>query len=68
MSNSKNHITKDGIRIHEKNDFLGMAKAGRSAADILDEVGDAIVPGIKTLEIDSIIHDMVVKSGPLLQL
>ncbi|MDA1237626.1 MAG: type I methionyl aminopeptidase [Proteobacteria bacterium] len=63
MSNSKNHITKDGIRIHEKNDFLGMAKAGRIAADILDEVGDAIVPGIKTLEIDSIIHDMVVKSG-----
>jgi methionyl aminopeptidase len=62
MSNSKNHITKDGIRIHEKNDFLGMAKAGRIAAYILDTIGDAIVPGIMTIEIDRIIHDMIVKS------
>ena len=48
-------LTKDGIDLYSKNDFLGMHKAGRLAAQILDEIGEFVYPGQSTAEIDKII-------------
>ena len=56
-------LTKDGIDLYSKNDFLGMHKAGRLAAQILDEIGEFVYPGQSTAEIDKIIEDKVNQFG-----
>jgi len=56
-------MTKDGIRIHEPEDFAGMHKAGKLAAHILDEVGVAVHSGQTTGEIDRRIERMVHEAG-----
>ena len=48
-------ITKDGIRIYEDTDFVGMRAAGRIAAEILDAVAPLVVPGATTAAIDDFI-------------
>ena len=40
--------TREGIRIHEPQDFQGMRAAGLIAAQILDEVGPLVQPGATT--------------------
>ena len=32
-------LTRDGIDLYSKDDFFGMHKAGKVAAQILDEIG-----------------------------
>ena len=56
-------LTKDGIDLYSKDDFLGMHKAGRVAAQILDEIGEFVYPGQSTAEIDRIIEDKVNQFG-----
>ena len=56
-------LTKDGIRIHEPEDFAGMRRAGQVAARILDEMCDHVRPGIGTGELDRIITEMVAAAG-----
>ena len=56
-------LTKDGIDLYSKKDFLGMHKAGRLAAQILDEIGEFVYPGQSTAEIDKIIEDKVNQFG-----
>ncbi len=56
-------ITRDGIRIHEAGDFAGMHKAGRLAAQILDEIAEHVFPGQTTGELDRIIEDKVNAAG-----
>ncbi len=56
-------LTKDGIDLYSKDDFLGMHKAGRLAAQILDEIGEFVYPGQSTSEIDKIIEDKVNQLG-----
>lgn len=56
-------ITRDGIRIHEDADFLGMAVAGRVAAEILDDVAALVVPGVATAELDDFIRTEVERRG-----
>ena len=58
-------LTKDGIDLYSKNDFLGMHKAGRLAAQILDEIGEFVYPGQSTAEIDKIIEDKVNQFGAI---
>ena len=50
-------LTKDGIDLYSKDDFLGMHKAGKLAAQILDEIGEFVYPGQSTAQIDKIIED-----------
>jgi methionyl aminopeptidase len=57
------HLNKDGIRIHTPQDFAGMRTAGRLAAEILDRVGERVVPGVATLELDTAVHDMIRAAG-----
>jgi methionyl aminopeptidase len=56
-------LNRDGIRIHTPEDFEGMRAAGRLVADILDRVGPLVAPGIRTLELDAAIHEMVRAAG-----
>ncbi|MFT4013374.1 MAG: type I methionyl aminopeptidase [Paracoccus sp. (in: a-proteobacteria)] len=55
--------TREGIRIHEPQDFAGMRAAGRVAAQILDEVGPLVVPGVTTAALDDFIGGRVTELG-----
>jgi methionyl aminopeptidase len=57
------HLNKDGIRIHAPEDFAGMRTAGRLAAEILDSIGERVVPGVTTLELDTAVHDRIRAAG-----
>ena len=59
----QSHITKEGIRIHVREDFAGMHEAGRVAATILDEVGPLVVPGVTTGALDDFIRRRVEETG-----
>jgi len=56
-------LNKDGIRLHNPEDFAGMRVAGRLVAEILDRIAAAVVPGVSTLELDSQIHEMIRAAG-----
>ena len=56
-------LNRDGIRIHEPAHFEGMRRAGRLAAEILDAIGDHVVPGVETQELDRLIHQHVKDAG-----
>ncbi len=51
------------ITIHRPEDFAGMRKAGRLAAETLDMIAAHVRPGITTGEIDQICHDFMVANG-----
>lgn len=55
---------RDGvIKLHGDEGFAGMRKAGRLAAEILDELTAHVVPGVTTQEIDDIVYDMTLAGG-----
>ncbi|CAM3401661.1 type I methionyl aminopeptidase [Paracoccus nototheniae] len=56
-------ITKEGIRIHMPGDFAGMRAAGALAAQILDEVGPMVEPGVTTGALDDFITRRVAELG-----
>ncbi len=56
-------LTRDGIRIHDPDDFEGMRVAGRLAAQILDDVAPMIFVGQTTGEIDAFIQRRVTEAG-----
>ncbi len=56
-------ITKDGIRLHAPEDFVGMRKAGQVAARILDDIAAHVAPGQRTGELDRLIESMVHQHG-----
>ncbi len=63
MNKHKGRLTRDGIRIHEEADFVGMHKAGELAARILDEIADQVFVGQSTGAIDKMIEDKVNEAG-----
>ncbi len=56
---------QENIIIHKPQDFEGMRKAGRLAAEVLDQVNDIIKPGITTDAINTFCHDLIVKNGAI---
>ncbi|RJE80800.1 type I methionyl aminopeptidase [Paracoccus sp. JM45] len=56
-------ITKEGIRIHLPQDSAGMQKAGAIAAQILDEVGPMVEPGLTTGALDDFITNRITELG-----
>jgi methionyl aminopeptidase len=54
---------KHEITLHTESDFAGMRKAGRLAADILDELADIIIEGMTTDAINSYCHQRIVSAG-----
>jgi methionyl aminopeptidase len=51
------------IKLHTPEDFEGMRKAGRLAAETLDMITAHVTPGITTGELDRICHDYIVEHG-----
>jgi len=63
MDDMRGRVTRDGIRIYEDADFVGMRAAGRIAAEILDEAGALVQPGASTAQIDDAIRAAVSARG-----
>jgi methionyl aminopeptidase len=59
------HQTREGIRIHDPQDYEGMRAAGRAAAQILDEVGALVQPGVTTGALDDFIRGRVTELGTI---
>lgn len=56
---------RDGIMIYTQDDFAGMRRAGRLAADILDMITDHVHVGVSTLELDTLCHRMILDAGAI---
>ncbi|SUZ30534.1 Methionine aminopeptidase [Roseibaca ekhonensis] len=55
--------TREGIRLHTREGFAGMHKAGKLAAEILDEVAEHVFPGQTTAALDRLITEWVAAAG-----
>ena len=51
------------IKIHTARDFEGMRKAGRLAAETLDMLVPLVKPGMKTEEINTLVHNYTLDHG-----
>ena len=49
------------IVIHTAEDFEGMRRAGRLAAETLDYITPRVVPGVTTEELDQLCHDYIIR-------
>lgn len=57
-------VYRDGtIKLHGPEGFAGMRKAGRLAAEILDEMTSRVVPGVSTEELDRVVREMMLDGG-----
>ncbi len=57
------YAQKYRIRLKEEKDVEGIRKAGRLVVDTLDLVEERIRPGMKTDEINTIVHEYTLKHG-----
>jgi len=57
------YAKKYNIRLKEKKDIEGIREAGRLVLKTLDLAQAAIRPGIKTEEINTLVHEFTVKNG-----
>ena len=53
------------ITIHKPEDFIKMRASGKLAAQVLDFITDYVKPGITTLELNNLCHEMIVKNGAI---
>lgn len=51
------------IRLHKPEDFEGMRRAGRLAAETLDYITPFVVPGVTTGRLDELCHAFIVEHG-----
>ncbi len=57
-------VLRDGtIKLHGPAGFEGMRKAGRLAAEILDELTTRVQPGVTTGELDDLVREMTLDAG-----
>ncbi len=55
----------EGIELHPKEDFEGMSRAGKLAAETLDMITEHVVPGVTTEELDRLCHMFITKHGAI---
>ncbi|MBX7540006.1 type I methionyl aminopeptidase [Qipengyuania sphaerica] len=61
---SEQTVYRDGtIKLHGPEGFEGMRKAGRLAAEILDELTGMVEPGVTTGQIDDKVREMTLDAG-----
>ena len=61
---AQDDVQRDGtIKLHDESGFEGMRKAGRLAAEILDEVTTMVEPGVTTEALDTAIRGMMLDAG-----
>ena len=51
------------VKIHDAAAFESMRKAGRLAAEVLDYITDQVKPGVTTLHLNNLCHEMIVGRG-----
>ncbi|MFT8462458.1 type I methionyl aminopeptidase [Acetobacter persici] len=56
---------RNGIVLHNEQDFVGLRAAGRLAAATLDMITPYVKPGVTTGELDRIIHDYTLEHGAI---
>lgn len=52
-----------GIKLKKKKDIEGIKQAGRLVIETIDRVEKVLRPGIKTDEINTLVHDFTIKKG-----
>jgi len=66
MTTDSDYLTRsDSIRIHNPEDFEGMRRAGKLAADCLDMLIPYVVPGVKTSYLDDLARQFVFDNNAL---
>ncbi len=55
--------TAEGIRLFPLDEFEGMRRAGRLAAECLDMIGPHVVPGVTTERLDDLCHAFIIERG-----
>jgi len=50
-----------GVQLHGPEEFEGMRKAGKLAAEVLDFITPHVVPGVSTLELDTLCHNYILE-------
>ena len=64
LIDSRETVYRDGtIKLHTEEGFEGMRRAGRLAADILDEIASIVEPGVSTAAIDDRVREMMLDGG-----
>ena len=53
------------ITIHTEDDFDGMRRAGKLAAETLDMIAPHVVPGVSTDKLNQICHDFIIDNGAI---
>jgi methionyl aminopeptidase len=53
------------VTLHRPEDFEGMRRAGRLAAEVLDLMVDLVKPGVTTAALDKVAYDYVVAHGAI---
>lgn len=53
------------ITRHTQSDYVGMRKAGKLAAEVLDMVAEHVRPGVTTEHLNQLCHDMIVGAGAI---
>lgn len=57
-------VTRDGrVKLHGKEGFAGMRKAGRAAAATLDHIVPMVQPGVTTEDIDNAVREFMFAQG-----
>ena len=56
-------VNTDGIRIHTDEEFGSMRKSCLLAAKTLDMIGEYVIPGVSTNELDKICHEFMVENN-----
>jgi len=54
-----------GVKIHTKEDFEGMRKAGKLAAQVLDYIEPFVKEGVTTGELNDLCHDFTIKHNAI---
>lgn len=66
MTTDSDYMTRsDSIRIHTDEDFEGMRKAGRIAADCLDMLIPYVQPGVTSQYLDDLAREFILDHGAL---
>jgi methionyl aminopeptidase len=64
LIDAEDTVLRDGtIKLHGPEGFEGMRRAGKLAAEILDEIGAMVQPGVTTAAIDDKVRQMTLDGG-----
>ncbi len=64
LIDSRDAVYREGtIKLHTEEGFEGMRRAGRLAAEILDDIAPLVVPGVTTAALDDFVRERTLAGG-----